>query len=186
MPDSDARRRLTEDDSRLSRLGRIFGREDRLPVDPDLAPDDPSAPAATHHRAAVAFHRRDPRVLVPIALGGFAGTLVRYEVSRAFPAAAGGFPWTTFAINTSGAFLLGLILTSILERWRAPRYLRPLTCVGFLGAWTTMSTLALEADLLAKDGHVGVAVTYLLATLFAGLTASALGIAIGRPRGAAS
>ncbi len=184
MPDADARGRLSAHKSRYRRLGRIFGRDDRLPVDPDLAPDDPSAPSATHRPATVGFHRRDPRILAPIAAGGFAGTLARYEVSRAFPTAAGAFPWTTFAINTSGAFFLGLILAAILERWRAPRYVRPLTCVGFLGAWTTMSTLALEADLLARDGHAGVAATYLLATLFAGLAATGLGIAIGRPRGA--
>jgi CrcB protein len=90
----------------------------------------------------------------------------------------------TFAINTSGAFLLGLILTTILERWRhAPPYVRPLTCVGFLGAWTTMSTFALDTDVLVKDGRVAVAIAYLIATLFAGVTAAALGIAIGRPRG---
>jgi CrcB protein len=111
--------------------------------------------------------------------------MARYGVGRAYPTASGHFPWATFAINTSGAFVLGFLLAAILERWRAPWYLRPLTCVGFLGAWTTMSTLAFEADLLTKDGHSGSAVAYLLATLFAGLVATALGVAIGRPRTAA-
>ncbi len=114
-------------------------------------------------------------------MGGFAGTVARYGVARAFPAAVGGFPWATFVINTSGAFLLGLLLALTLERWRVSRYLRPVTCVGFLGAWTTMSTLAFEADVLAKDGHADVAVAYLVATLVAGLAATAFGIAIGRP-----
>jgi len=105
-------------------------------------------------------------------------------VAQAFPTASGAFPWTTFSINTSGAFLLGLVLTVILERHpQTPRFVRPLTCVGFLGAWTTMSTLALESDLLAKDGHVLVSVSCVVATLVAGVTAAALGLAIGRPNG---
>lgn len=167
----------------LGRVGRMLGADDALPIDPDLDPDDPSAPRATHVPAASVVHRRDPRVIRAIALGGFAGTLARYEVEKAFPAPLGGFPWATFAINTSGAFMLGLILAVVLERGRVSRYVRPIACVGFLGAWTTMSTLAIEADLLARGGHVGVSSAYLGATLFAGLAATALGLAIGRARG---
>ncbi len=176
------RRPLGTDLTFFGRSGRFFGREDPFPIDPDLAPDDPSAPGPSHRPAAVGIHRRDPRVLSWIALGGFAGTIARYGVGQAFPTGPEAFPWTTFAINTSGAFLLGLVLAVILERWhRAPRYARLITCVGFLGAWTTMSTLVLEADLLAKDGKVVVAIVYLVVTLVAGVMATALGIAIGRP-----
>ena len=170
-----------------TRRGRIrfiksrFGANDDLPIDPDLSPDDPSAPRATHRPAQAAIHRRDPRILGAIGLGGFAGTVARFEVERVFATPLGGFPWATFAINTSGAFLLGLLLAVLLERRRPSRYLRPLACVGFLGAWTTMSTLAIEADVLARDGHAGIAIAYLFATLFGGLAATALGIAIGRP-----
>ncbi|MGO9341226.1 MAG: fluoride efflux transporter FluC [Acidimicrobiales bacterium] len=182
MHDSDASRPTPSDPTAYGRLGRTFGRGDRLPIDPDLAPDDPSAPARTHRPATVGIHRRDPRVLGWIALGGFAGTLVRYGLTQAFPTPLGGFPWTTFTINTSGAFLLGFILTVILERWHhAPIYVRSLTCVGFIGAWTTMSTFALESDVLVKDGHVAIAVAYVVATLVSGVTATALGLAIGRP-----
>jgi CrcB protein len=184
MPDNDARRYLRPVPTRYGRLGRIFGVGDPLPIDPDLAPDDPSTPGSTHRPATFGIHRTDPRVLGWIAIGGFAGTLARYGVVVAFPTASGVFPWTTFTINTSGAFLLGLVLTVILERRpQAPRFIRPLACVGFLGAWTTMSTLALECDLLTKDRHAIVAVTYLVATLVSGITAAALGLAIGRPHG---
>jgi len=184
LSDPDDQPRVDADSSRYHRVAHAFGRDDPLPIDPDLAPDDPSTPRPTHTPATHGIHRRDPVVLVSIAVGGFIGTTARYEVGRAFPVPLGGFPWATFAINTSGAFLLGLLITLFLERWRVDRWVRPFMCTGLLGAWTTMSTFALESDVLAKDGHGVVAVAYPLTTLFAGLAATAFGIAVGRPRGA--
>jgi CrcB protein len=101
-------------------------------------------------------------------------------VGLAWPTAAGHFPWATFTINTSGAFLLGLILTLLLERVGPTRYLRPFICVGVLGAWTTMSTFAVEADLLVKDAHAGAAVAYVVATVVAGLAVAWFGCAAAR------
>ncbi len=60
----------------------------------------------------------------------------------------------TLLINLSGSFAIGL-LVPLTERVtpRAP-LARPLLIVGFLGGWTTYSTLAVEATLLAKDGAI--------------------------------
>jgi len=117
---------------------------------------------------------------VAIGAGGFIGTIGRYGVGLAWPTPVGGFPSSTFVINTSGAFALGLTLTWILERLAPSRFLRPFICAGVLGAWTTMSTLAIEADVLLKDGRLAPALLYLGATVLAGAAATAVGIAIGR------
>lgn len=122
-------------------------------------------------------------MLAAIAAGGFLGTVARYEVGVAFPAAPGAVPWATFAVNTSGAFAIGLVLAAIRGRRVSP-LVRPFTCVGFLGAWTTMSALAVEADLLVRDGDVAVALAYLAATVVVGTAATACGLALGRLRGA--
>lgn len=172
---------------RPGRFWRSLGRDDRLPIDPELSPDDPGEPSVAHQPSRSVLHRRDPRVLAAIAAGGFIGATGRYGVGLAWPTAAGAFPAATFTINTSGAFALGFLLTVILERvvtwrWRW-RYLQAFACIGVLGAWTTMSTLATEADVLLKDGYVTQAVAYMSATLIAGLCATATGIALGR-RGA--
>ena len=53
-------------------------------------------------------------------------------------------------------------------------------CVGVLGAWTTMSTFAVEGDLLVKDGHVTTAVLYVLATLVVGIGATWTGVVLAR------
>ena len=83
-------------------------------------------------------------------------------------------------INVSGAFLLGLVLTLLLERGVAARYVRPFFCIGVLGAWTTMSTFAVDGDVLLKDGHVLTALIYVLATVIVGVAATSVGVALAR------
>jgi len=168
---------------RISRRAlRRLGAQDALPIDPELATDDPGAPGVEHSAVAVGVHRAHPRTLAAIAVGGFLGTLGRYELTTAWPGVAGGFPWSVFVINTSGALLIGLVLTVILERGSANPYLRPFAAVGVLGGWTTMSTLAVDSDILLKDGHVTTAVAYMVATVVAGVGAAAIGIALARVR----
>lgn len=172
--------------SGLGRLWRALGRDDRLPIDPDLAPEDRGEPSIEHRPSREAPRRRDPRELVAIGVGGLLGTAARYGVDRAWTTPHGSFPATTLAINTSGALALGVLLTMLLERGSPARYLRVFACVGFLGAWTTMSTLATEADVLVRGGDPALALGYVTASLVAGLAAVATGIALGRRRGVPS
>jgi CrcB protein len=68
----------------------------------------------------------------------------------------------------------------LLARWPEHRYARPFLCVGVLGGWTTMSTFAVEADLLVRDGHAGTAAVYVLVTTVVGLIATSAGLLGGR------
>jgi CrcB protein len=123
-------------------------------------------------------------VVAAIAVGGALGALSRYEVAVTWPVDSGHFPVSTFLINTTGAFLLGLILTVSVERERTQvpiwRYVRLFACVGFLGSWTTMSTVAVEADTLVRGAAFGLALAYLAATISAGIAAAVMGTATGR------
>jgi CrcB protein len=58
--------------------------------------------------------------------------------------------------------------------------LRPLLLIGFLGGWTTYSTLAVDATLLARHGNLGTCVAYLAATVGGGLALVVAGHAAGR------
>jgi len=129
-------------------------------------------------------------VLAAIALGGALGAPARYGVAQLIPAAPNAFPWATFWTNISGSFALGLILALLIERFPPTRYVRPFIATGFLGAYTTYSTFAVETDLLIKNGHAAVAITYAGASLAAGLAAVWAGIVaaqipnyLGRPAG---
>ena len=163
-------------------------RGERLPLDPDLEPrSDSIAPAdttAAPRRAPLPVRRGHPAVVAAIGAGGAIGALSRYEVSVTWPVGSGHFPVSTFLVNTSGAFLLGLILTVSMERERTQaliwRYVRLFACVGFLGSWTTMSTIAVESDTLVRGAAVGTALAYLAATISAGVAAAVIGTATGR------
>jgi fluoride exporter len=118
--------------------------------------------------------------IVAIAVGGAVGTVARYLLEATFPAGAGQFPWTTLIINLSGSLAIGF-LVPLLEASsaRAP-LLRPFILIGFLGGWTTYSTLAVEATLLVKHGALGQCLAYLVATVVGGLGLVVVGHALAR------
>ena len=129
-----------------------------------------------------------PVLLLLVFAGGVAGTLLRSALATALPASR--FPLATFLTNVSGAFVLGALLEGL--RRAGPdtgrrRAARLGLGSGLLGAFTTYSALAVESDLLVRDGHVGTATAYAVGSVLAGLVAAAAGVAaagraLGRPR----
>ncbi len=121
--------------------------------------------------------------VVAIFLGGAVGTMARYLLAAHHPLAVGDFPWVTLLVNLSGSFAIGLVMP--LTQRVSPRLsaARPLLVVGFLGGWTTYSTLAAEATLLARRGDVGTCLAYLVATVAGGLALVVAGHALGRRAG---
>jgi CrcB protein len=123
------------------------------------------------------------RLLGVIAVAGVLGASTRYGLTLVLPTGPQPFPWATIAVNVSGSLALGVVAGLPLDRLRAPRlgtYVRPFLATGFLGAYTTYSTFALETDLLAKDGHAGTALAYVAASMAAGLAAAWTGILLVR------
>lgn len=119
--------------------------------------------------------------VVGIGVAGALGALARYglegAVSRRWP---GAFPWGTFVVNVSGAFALGLVFVLLTEKVTVDPWLRSALTIGFLGAYTTFSTLSFESYRLIEDGAVGLALANTLGSLAAGLVAVYLGVVTGR------
>ncbi len=156
-----------------------------VPIDPDLAPSDPGEPSFGRRRAGRPTRRRSSRaqldVLAAIAAGGALGAPTRYEVAQLIHVGKDTFPWATFWTNVSGSFALGFVLILLIERFPPARYVRPFFATGFLGAFTTFSTFAVETDLLIKDGHPVLGVVYALGSLSAGFAAVWIGILCRAP-----
>ncbi|MGG5259170.1 fluoride efflux transporter FluC [Phycicoccus avicenniae] len=122
----------------------------------------------------------DARMLGVVAAGGIIGSLGRWLVGLALPHPAGGFPWSTFLVNVTGALAMGLLVAYLVDRPGAHRLLRPFVGVGVLGGWTTFSALAVDAVQLAAGKHVQLALLYVAATFLVGTLAVAAGIVGGR------
>lgn len=152
-----------------------------LPPDQDVREADDAVRrgrARPGPRRAPTARRVD--VYAAVASGGALGGPARYGVGLLLPGGGSAFPWATFAVNVSGCFLLGVLLVLLAERFPPNRYARPFLGTGFLGAYTTFSTFAVETDLLVRAGRVGLATAYALGSALAGLLAAWLGVAVGR------
>lgn len=97
------------------------------------------------------------RPLVLVALGGAAGTTARYLLGETISDVA-GMPFGIFAINLTGAFLLGWLIEA-LARYGPDtgrrRDLRLLLGTGVIGGFTTYSALAADTAVLLRDGTPG-------------------------------
>ena len=108
--------------------------------------------------------------LLLVAIGGVAGVLARYGLGEMIDSI-----WTIAAINVVGSFLLGLLVTQSLS----PE-LKTGLGVGFLGGFTTLSTLTVTTVVEADDGRTTTALAYLALSVGGGLVAAAAGYALGR------
>ena len=122
----------------------------------------------------------DRRELTAIFAGGATGALARVWLSQRFTQGDTSWPWTVFAINVSGSFLLAYIATRLQERLPQSTYRRPALGTGFCGAYTTFSTMQVEIVKMVVAGDWGLAAGYGLASLTAGLLAIWLASAIVR------
>lgn len=113
--------------------------------------------------------------------GGTIGTAVRAGLSAAFPAHPGEWPWATFAINLTGAFVLGCLLELLARRGPdvgVRHYLRLGLGTGVLGGYTTYSTFAVETVRLLGlgGGAVFVGLGYALGSVLLGLAGAFAGM----------
>jgi CrcB protein len=111
---------------------------------------------------------------VVIALGvgvlGGAGAMARFLLDGTVSERAGGhFPWGTFAVNASGAFLLGIVAGTL----DGDAY--TLVGTGLLGAYTTFSTWMLESHRLGEDGRLPLGLVNFALSLAIGIAAVWLG-----------
>lgn len=115
-----------------------------------------------------------------IMAGGAAGALTRAGLAEAFPAGAGQWPWGTFIANQLGALLLAWLATELAETVVPTRFWRPLLGTGLCGALTTFSAFQVETIQIARHGRPGLAVTYALVSIAAGMACAVAGTLYAR------
>ena len=97
-----------------------------------------------------------------IALGGAAGSVLRYLIGGAIQRSSGsGFPIGTMVVNVSGCFLIGILIRQFMNI-QLSNDLRALLIVGFCGGFTTFSTFSAETLALVEGGEYARAGFYVL------------------------
>ena len=108
-----------------------------------------------------------------VALGGAAGSVARYLVSRALNGTVlAAFPLGTLAANVLGCLIIGLVCG--LADGDGPHVgadLKLLLTVGYCGGFTTFSTFMNESLTLVKTGDAVLAALYAGASLALGMAA---------------
>lgn len=113
-----------------------------------------------------------------LSIGGVLGVNARYWMGVLISRWAAA-PWATFAINISGAFIIGVV-SVVLTHWLPHPHARLLIVTGFLGGYTTFSTLAYESAELWERGVPALAILNLAGSAAAGLIAALLGLVLAR------
>jgi CrcB protein len=120
-----------------------------------------------------------PLLFLLVALAGGAGAACRLLldgiISARVPAR---FPWATVAINTTGSFLLGLIVglashQVVSEGWSV------VLGAGFLGGYTTFSTASFETVRLFQERRWGAGILNAVGVLVTTILLAAAGMWIG-------
>ena len=113
-----------------------------------------------------------------VTVGGATGALARYWLSGWInDAFEGSFPLGTLAVNVLGSLLLGFGMQAM-EAVPVSAEVRTMLTIGFLGAFTTFSTVSYETVTLLRDGEWTRAMLYTGLSFVLGLAAVLVGIGV--------
>jgi fluoride exporter len=150
----------------------------------DIDTPELRAPIADVGEPPESFRAAHPQIgrleLAMVGAGGAMGALGRIGLEQAWPSAAGGWPWATFAVNIAGAFMLGCLMTALrLRPISIPAY--RLLGTGVCGALSTFSTMQFELLGMLDRARYELAIGYVGASVVIGYAAvSVAATLIGR------
>ncbi|AGR64276.1 camphor resistance protein CrcB [Limosilactobacillus reuteri TD1] len=116
------------------------------------------------------------KTIMSVAIGGFLGGITRYELSVLL-----GGDGILYA-NLIGSFLLAFITYYFIERGLLAAWLSVGMGTGFIGAFTTFSSLATTIVKLESQGIIA-SIGYFLVSSLGGLALALLGFMLARKYG---
>jgi len=116
-----------------------------------------------------------------VSLGGALGALSRYIlVILAAKFLGADFPYGTLFANVLGSFLLSFFMFFALEKLTLGSSLRLFFSTGFLGAFTTLSSVTYETILIAQSGDFVKAIINIFLNFFISLVAAYFGFLLSK------
>jgi fluoride exporter len=110
-----------------------------------------------------------------IGIAGFLGAICRYSIGLFLYDESAVFPFATLTVNLIGSFVLSWFTTVFVNKFSIPDHLKAAIGTGFIGSFTTFSTLSVETVTLIHNDDLFLAFVYVLISLVGGLIMSRLG-----------
>ncbi|MCP3027198.1 CrcB family protein [Halobacillus sp. A5] len=121
-------------------------------------------------------------IYIWVGAAGFMGAVLRYALGVLFYDADAFFPFSTLTANLTGSFLLAWFTFELIHRFSLSKATKSAIGTGFIGSFTTFSTLSVETVTLMNQGSVLLASVYVLVSIIGGLILSHLGYSLGARR----
>ncbi len=119
--------------------------------------------------------------LLWLSIAGACGTVSRFAVCELVAKAKNShFILGTFTVNILGSFLFGLIYVLAQKKIHVAPDMRLILLTGFMGAFTTFSTLAFDSARLLKSSQYMMAFGNLFGQTALGVVALVGGVLLGR------
>jgi len=114
-----------------------------------------------------------------VGVAGALGAVSRYLLGRFIAERVSSqFPLGTLVINLTGAFLIGLLF-ALAGRNVISTSEQVILATGFLGGYTTFSTMSWEGIQLVRGGSTTNGLLYLSGSVALGLLCATLGLVVG-------
>lgn len=114
-------------------------------------------------------------VFMGAGLGGVLRQGVNVAASRLF---GPELPFGTLTVNVAGSAAMGLLTALFILKSDLPQELKVFLTTGLLGGFTTFSTFSLDSVDLWQRGHIGLAVSYVAASLALSLAGILFGMKV--------
>ena len=118
----------------------------------------------------------DVRLVLLVGLGGAIGSMLRYLATEIIP--SNHIPYGTISVNLVGSMLVGIMFGAIAADVIINQNYVLLFGTGVLGAFTTMSTFAMDTVTLSED-ELSKTVIYITITIFGSIGFAWLGYKLG-------
>jgi fluoride exporter len=116
-----------------------------------------------------------------VFIGGGLGAVARYLLQGdVYRFTGASFPYGTIVVNIIGCFTIGIIMSSMEERFLAAPSLRIFLTIGILGGFTTFSSFSYETMSLLREGDMLMGGLNVIASVVICLGATWLGLGLGR------
>lgn len=120
--------------------------------------------------------------LMLVALGGAIGSVARFKLSGLVLRYSldWRFPFPTFTVNIIGCLIIGILAGLASREGFISADMRVLLFTGLVGGFTTFSAFGLETMVLLREGHIGIAAAYVVASIVVGLAVMWLGFELAK------